>query len=206
LLETQGEILCKPFGKETGTDRAMANLARSLAAQMYRIYRDIFVLSFSTASDSLAMWSNYSKNEGYNVEFKSKQLLNSLASQSVKLKQNSVVQVAKNDIPQIRYSYGSVIYSNDEHRKIIAAYLGWLFEKYLDMKKDGISNEHFDEFFRRVADDLISFSFICKKEAFIEEQEYRIVYVVRQKGEKRSVFENFRTRDGVFIPYIKLGL
>ncbi|TCK98016.1 DUF2971 family protein [Natranaerovirga hydrolytica] len=149
-------------------------------------YPDYYVASFSLNSNSLSMWNYYTKTTnktGYNISFKSKELINSLENKSF-------------------YRY-KVNYNTEEQLKEIMKYI-YAFNNAWDSNR----SEIFLKWLRYLLLDLIDITSLrFKHPAFANEEEFRIVYKVdennREKIGKEELLE-FRESNGIIVPYLNV--
>lgn len=153
-----------------------------------------YVVSFSVESDSITLWSEFGNNTGYNLEFRSGELLD-MISRSRK----------------ISY-HGLLIYSQEAQRSIIRrlltddipASLGCTFD---DIMKTAAENdgEGADDIFKRYCRQfrkaISIYAVFFKQEEFASEKEYRVV--LKETDESEVLY---REKDGFLLPYIKIHL
>ncbi|WFR57107.1 DUF2971 domain-containing protein [Anaerocolumna sp. AGMB13025] len=178
-------------------------------------FSQLFILSFSTNSDSLTLWSEFSNFYGYNLEFNIGDIRSKL------------------DLEIIKYECfivdGKVIY--DEKRQIE------ILKNDFNLNWDALVNENnglptinnmfrikckeyeeaIDNFVMYIATELLLYAPYFKSEKFKEEQEYRFCFYYDEKDkskyktkrERHPAYSDnieFRERSGSIIPYIKVNL
>lgn len=142
-----------------------------------------FVLSFSTADDSLPMWNYYSKNQnflGFSIQFKRKQLVE-------KIKKN-----VNHELFQ-----GAVIYNKQEQQKCIKTIITDVYNIYQKHQNEDVSN-----YTLPLCVGLFAFSLFIKNSCFMHEKEYRIVIPTFENSNKDV---EFRICNNLLIPYISLN-
>ncbi|UYZ39006.1 DUF2971 domain-containing protein (plasmid) [Clostridium beijerinckii] len=181
--------------------------------EYYENDRDLFIISFSTNPDSLTLWSEFSNFNGYNIEF-------DITDFREKLLNSSKIVDSLYDLLE-----GNVVYKYTEQKECIKK----IFQEVLDtankiQEKSNYSTidwydlcnsrvEPADKynaingFFETLSMALIFYSPFFKDENFKSEEEYRFVlrYIKNKKNEFSSEI-NFRDRNEIIIPYIKLPL
>lgn len=147
---------------------------------------DIFVLSMSVEADSLAVWSNYSKGEGYNIGFHLSEFL-------------SVINKSK-----IESSHGKVIYNREQQEEILQE----VIDEYMDFTPE-INNPELETEKKSDRENLIMKIVLCsiffKKYCFKPENEYRFVFM-QNKLIPGKLPIKFRTINNSIIPYIEIPI
>jgi|SRR5699024_2683686 len=157
------------------------NTANNMRLKDKKEALEIYVLSMSKSKDSLTLWSNYSNNEGYNIGFDTKYLIENMKANQ----ENENYYIVHSD----------VIYIREDQITILADELQDTFKFILELKPEIIELEnHLLAFLKSV---LTSYSIFFKNQAFKVEEEYRIAYTTLNKAEV-----NFRNLNGIIIPYI----
>ena len=153
--------------------------------------KDYFVLSFSNRRDSITMWSEFGSRTGYNIGFKSKQIIERILEDN-----------------KIDY-HGFVIYNSEEQKRIVKRILSsglseemnMTFSKILELGARDRNDEVYKKACRKFQKMTAVYAMFFKNEAFREEQEYRFVF-----KKQRDTEVLFREKDGFMIPYIKIQL
>lgn len=143
---------------------------------------EVYIFSMSHTQDSLALWYNYAKGEGYNLGFYAENLLGKLTG----------LQEGRRAI------HGFVEYDRKEQELLLMNFLIGTFKvaKNHDIQKvKAALSEHF---FTIISSCAIFF----KDPAFKSEEEYRIA-LMDKSGELQPAVR-FRAQNGVIIPYIAL--
>ncbi|KUR61195.1 DUF2971 domain-containing protein [Bacillus sp. AM 13(2015)] len=138
---------------------------------------EFYTVSFSINPDSNLLWSNYSNNDGYNIKFEFKKLI----------KENE--------------AYCShVIYDREKHEDSLKGLLLDLLDIFLKPGYPGkIRGEDKDDFMWAIQT-LSWFSIFFKDKCFSQEEEFRIVFPLRE-AEKNNY--KCRISNGTFIPFIE---
>ena len=144
---------------------------------------DRYVCSFSKNKDSLSMWNYYSKGnkyEGFNIGFYAPNLKAYLESffRSIEA------------VPRIF----PVIYNKSEQKKLI--------EKLLLKLKELYRKEREPQIRYIIANRLLDWSLIFKKDCFQHEDEVRIIIDIAKREQKIPVM--YRMNSGYLVPYIEL--
>ena len=155
-----------------------------------------YVLSFSVESDSITLWSEFGNNTGYNLEFRSGELLDMISRTK-----------------KISY-HGLLIYSRKEQRAIIRrlltedipASLGLSFDDIIknaaDDDPEGVFDENiFGKYCRQFRKAISIYAVFFKQEEFSAEKEYRVVLKETDESEVR-----YREKDGFLLPYIRVNI
>lgn len=151
---------------------------------------EYYTISFSTDSDNLTLWNNYSKGQtytGYNIGFCKKDLIADMEKQGF----HSV--------------YGNIIYSQETQITILKLIFDkWNkeFEKYLKLKQTRKNLEKLQDVFFELTDILSIISLFFKNPYFKDEKEYRIIFISHFTSgayKQTKIFE----KNGLFIPYIE---
>lgn len=147
---------------------------------------DFYVMSFSTDSDSLSLWNNYTKNlnkTGYNIKFLSTELIKHLKNQ---YKKNFIegslvcynVEKQKESLKNCIIHYNN-LYNSKESSNVVNIDSNLLYE-------------------------FILYSLFFKHPKFNIENEYRIV--VGNTSHIKDNELNFKINNGLFVPYLKFNL
>lgn len=144
---------------------------------------EVYVFSLSYSPDSLALWYNYAKGEGYNLGFTREELLSGI--------QRSPAGGA--------LLHGLVEYSRQKQELILMGLLLGTFQlldEFTWQEAEGVLEKHF---FTVVATCAIFF----KDPTFASEEEYRIAMIHHLDEAPANV--SFRAQNGVIIPYIAVN-
>jgi len=149
--------------------------------------RNYYVCSFSTNDDSLNMWNYYTKTDnktGYNIRFDTNKLINGLSNQSF-------------------YRY-RVNYDVEKQKKVYKNYI----HHYNNAWDDNKSNKY-KKSLRALLFDLVDLrSLIFKHPAFINEEEFRIVFSIDDNNFetiKNDGLSKFRELNGLIVPYLSVS-
>ena len=153
---------------------------------------EYYTSSFSTNSDNLTLWNNYTKDKtytGYNIGFNKKKLVSEMIENKFSL------------------IYGAIIYDKKKQIQILKAILlKWntKFEKAMQSKKvqiDGNTTRLID-ILLELSDVLSLISIFFKNPNFKNEQEYRIVFV-NNVSQKTAQKINVMEKNGIFVPFLE---
>lgn len=151
---------------------------------------EYYTISFSTESDNLTLWNNYSKGQnytGYNIGFCKKDLIADMEKQG------------------FQSIYGSIIYEKELQKTVLKLIFDkWnkRFEKILQGKKTQINNEKLFDVLFELIDILSIISLFFKNPHFKDEKEYRVIFINNYNisaFRQTKIFE----KNGLFIPYIE---
>lgn len=153
--------------------------------------REYFVLSFSKCRDSITMWSEFGNKTGYNIGFRSEEIIARIEAAA-----------------EIAY-HGLVVYNMKKQKQLIkrnlCSYLPNLLRMPLnDILEAGARSRQDNAYlkacrkFQKMAE---VYAMFFKQEGFCEEQEYRFIF---KKQKDTAVY--FRVKDGFMLPYIEILL
>jgi len=161
--------------------------------------RNLFVLSTSLNSDNPTLWYNYAPNDGYNIGFNLKNIVE-LIIDNIKHK-FGITENITGIQPQISgvILYDKVNYEKDSQEKIIEQ----VFRHYEELlcKTNNLQEKYAYKIL--TIHNLLICSAFFKDKYFLSEDEFRIVVNIHS-GIDNAI--KFRTSDGSIIPYIELGL
>lgn len=158
---------------------------------------DIYVLSLSENSDSLALFSNYSTLDGYCLGFDTDRLLNFESPPRYFSRYKDLM-----------VSGGKVIYSLSEQvqtlwNDILKAYNS-VFERLrynkVHVVDQSIYNIIFKELMSFIAVKIQIYAIFFKHPSFYHEEEYRVAFII---DDEHSNILKFRTKGSERIPYIE---
>ena len=151
---------------------------------------EYYTISFSTDSDNLTLWNNYSKGQsytGYNIGFCKKDLIADMQKQGF----HSV--------------YGNIIYNRETQitiLKLIFEKWNRQFDKIASGRKTQRNIEKQQNIMFELIDILSVVSLFFKNPYFKDEKEYRIIFISHfsmSAYKQTKIFE----KNGLFIPYIE---
>ncbi|OMP65734.1 DUF2971 domain-containing protein [Domibacillus epiphyticus] len=154
---------------------------------------EIFTLSFSRNGDSNLLWSNYSNNDGYNIEF-------------------SYPEIGKIFIENLKMVYPNkefsvypyfVIYNKQDQIHLLKREIINLYKLFLYDYCNGEKQFQFQKG-KRILANIVCYSIFFKDHSFHQEEEFRIAVFHPYKNEKPPY--QCRLSNGVFIPYIKIPI
>lgn len=168
---------------------------RSIEDERKQLHDQTFVLSLSKNPDSLHLWNNYGKNEGYQIGFKFVELarfFQELPAVSV----NGVTLSSP-----FSATPGNVIYDDERKREL----LRYPILKYVELTRETEKETNPDRklalrnSLRWIWRALIKTTYLFKQDGHGTEEEVRIVVMLADDSPR-----SFRTRNGVVVPYVKL--
>lgn len=151
---------------------------------------EFYTISFSTDSDNLTLWNNYSKGQnytGYNIGF---------------CKNDLIADMEKQGFHSV---YGSIIYKKEQQITVlILIFDKWnkKFEKVNQGKKTQKNNDKLYDILFELIDILSVISLFFKNPHFKDEKEYRVIFINNYNinaFRQTKIFE----KNGLFIPYIE---
>ncbi len=153
--------------------------------------REYFVLSFSKCQDSITMWSEFGNKTGYNIGFRSDEIIARIE-----------------EAAEIAY-HGLVVYDTKKQKQLIrknlCSYLPDLLRMPLNEILEAGSRSRQDPSYlkacRKFQKMAEVYAMFFKQDGFAEEQEYRFIFK-RQK----DTAVHFRPKDGFMLPYIEIPL
>lgn len=143
---------------------------------------EVYVFSMSQTDDSLALWYNYAKGDGYNIGFSAEELFGKINHYLV----------------ETGLLHGFVVYSRREQEGILEDLLMESFDLISEYQEEQVTSVLADHFFSVMASCAIFF----KDATFKSEEEYRIAIISRGEVDGKV---KFRARNGVIIPYIEVS-
>ncbi|MCB2339603.1 DUF2971 domain-containing protein [Clostridium estertheticum] len=155
-------------------------------------FGNIFILSFSKEPDSLALWSNYGREDGYNIKF-TKEFFHDVFSAQPKFV----------TLPNKARSYGcsfkvnEVIYDESIQIKIITELLN-----EIDFYDKNIKEKNSREYINIIVNYIIDHVAFFKNPGHKPEMEYRLIVTFEGENYKQSIL-NHRIFKGAFIPYVE---
>ncbi|MGJ9385226.1 DUF2971 domain-containing protein [Salipaludibacillus sp. CF4.18] len=184
-LDIFSELLIKEYGKgikENDYYKTMLEkFTEAVDSRFVNVQEliEIYVLSLSEKGDSLTLWGNYAKGDGYNIGFDSKSLLDDFHDE--------------ND--DFFIVYGNVIYDREEQIEMLASSLIKTFKNINSQEPELIELESkLLPYYKSV---IISYSIFFKHDSFKAEEEFRVVATIQDKADVE-----FRSNNGVITPYI----
>lgn len=153
---------------------------------------EAYILSLSTNYDSNLLWSNYSKNDGYNIGFSYPDIENTLEKSCEN--EDSTILVLSNEI----------IYDEVKQRALLINEIANLYKIYIYCRKNSKLDD-FYEYSNTIVANIFFHSVFFKANCFKQEEEFRIV-IATDENYKKTGHIKCRFSNGVFIPYIDLPL
>lgn len=166
-------------GGEGDWRRYIKKFEDSTNSFLSRIHEDgleVYVFSLSHNKDSLALWYNYAQGDGYNIGFKTEDLL----------------KKGEGIINSTNMIHGYVLYQEESQEKFLNEALRSAFSICKGRESEKAVHEYFDIV-------LTACATFFKNPAFNSEEEYRLAAVT---GSDKPMTVEFRARHGVIIPFI----
>ena len=200
-------------------------LDKNVFAQINREFKSYlarsFIFSTSQNSDSVNLWGNYSKYEGYNIGFSLRDIFSRMWDMKIYVTSNKRYKDGtikkhylkrKDQHESIIMFPGEVIYDTVTQENIIVDILTFLenisqlyysYARDMDDQNEQIFinlKQHYNIAFGSAIRILISQIQLFKNPVFKQDEEYRIIFDVNRKLDVRK----YRSFNGVFIPYIEV--
>ncbi|NFN88620.1 DUF2971 domain-containing protein [Clostridium sporogenes] len=166
--------------------------------------RDTYILSLTENKDSLALWSNYSNYDGYNLAFNCDYFQNIFTEKKYRFINKEENSILLNEGEDFLWYFGEVIYNKEHQQNIIKERIEFLYnfyKRFYEFKDE----EDFKCLIVYVLYNIAYISTFFKDESFKEEQEHRLVFRIINKNIKKQIVKH-RISNRVFIPYIELDL
>ncbi|WP_251859959.1 DUF2971 domain-containing protein [Clostridium sp. Marseille-Q2269] len=166
--------------------------------------RDTYILSLTENTDSLALWSNYSNYDGYNLGFNYDYFQNIFKEKKYRFIDKNEKSIFLNEGEDFVWYFGEVIYNKKHQQNIIkerVEFLYKLYESFYDHKAD----KDFKSLIIYMINNIAYIATFFKDESFKEEKEHRLVFRIINKDIKKQIVKH-RISNRVFIPYIELRL
>lgn len=168
---------------------------KSFQKEKKKTAQSTFVLSLSMDGDSLSLWSNYGKTEGYNIGLDVVLLSQLSISRRLALKTRG-----GKDSYEYLAAVGRVLY--DEQAQI--DFFTILIQRYaplLTPAKDKNLEKKSRADARHMWKTFVMYSYMIKESSHSSENEFRVVIMVPDNAETI----HFRNRNGIVLPYVKLA-
>lgn len=165
---------------------------------------DTYILSLTENKDSLALWSNYSNYDGYNLAFNCDYFQNIFTEKKYRFINRDEESILLNEREDFLWYFGEVIYNQEYQENIIKERIEFLYNLYKRFYKFK-DEEDFKCLIVYVLYNIAYISTFFKDESFKEEQEHRLVFRIINKNIKKQIIKH-RISNRVFIPYIELDL
>lgn len=161
-----------------------------------------YVLSFSKERDSLLLWTEFAKSQGYCLEFEYSTLLRGV--QQGLMLDGCVLYDKEKQKALIEETFYRLLEEEDGGGSV-----GKLKEKLLSEDKT-VSKEELYPFMTKFAVCCFAYSMFFKKECFREEKEYRFVFWACHEETEgmpkaRVIPIHFREKDQTLLPYIEVA-
>ncbi|WP_297422765.1 DUF2971 domain-containing protein [Clostridium sp.] len=181
-------------GKLSKNEKLSNSLKKFIDRDLKTKLKNAYILSLSKNKDSLTLWGNYSNNEGYNLGFKKDDLIYNFARST-----------------QNQYNFpinGQVLYKSlPDKNEVKNSQNSEIIKYYYNCKKYNVDKT---KMISALIEIIVYIGLFIKQECFAQEEEYRIVFVRNEEGEKDEFSlgwdfkTNFKVKENAFIPYIKV--
>ncbi|MDO5411122.1 MAG: DUF2971 domain-containing protein [Lachnospiraceae bacterium] len=150
--------------------------------------KDYYVVSFSHKEDSITLWAEFGDHTGYNICFRSEELISRISREY-----------------KIAY-HGKVVYNREYQKARIRKLLFYEIPEYLgssmgDILEEGIDSVIFKKLCRLFWKSVQIYAIFFKQEEFAEEHEYRFAF---RDSEENPVL--YREKEGFLLPYMKIRI
>lgn len=150
---------------------------------------NIYLISFCENNDSVSMWNYYAESNGFSLEIEKEKLIKEL----------KVIGDTK-EITDVKYYFGKVIYNKkDQIDKIQKT----LKKHVLDNINGNDKNKR--EIIKEFIKQYFSLSPFLKHQSYEDEKEVRLVILLSEEDTKKFCYYRL-SQNGIFIPYIKIGI
>ncbi|MCY9296733.1 DUF2971 domain-containing protein [Bacillus inaquosorum] len=182
---------CKDIVYEmSGGDWQIYNrVLKILDQHIFDMEESIYTLSLTSNKDSNLLWSNYSKNDGYNISLEYPRFVDEF--RNYEANHHMAIYCSK------------VIYEKSEQKKILMQLIGFLYQLidyYQIQEETKTLPEEMKSFIYAIAANVTVWATLFKDKAFAQEEEIRVVFL----NDLDFIQDNFRISNGAFIPYIKM--
>ena len=164
----------------------------------------VYVLSLTDKADSLPLWLNYGKNDGYNFKVQISELFRlSSGPRQSSPEVKRVASIPESGSVNVAVIPGRVVYDDVEKARITKEYIK-LLARELSLIKGQLSPSHPVTLrVGRVLMALANFAYMSKHSSFAPESEYRVLYA-GQDDDSASYLRRFRCKNGVLVPYAEI--
>lgn len=167
-------------------------IEKGIEEEMFSV--DAYGLSLSINNDSNLLWSNYAKNDGYNIGFKYPEIHQVLEKNCNKILDTGVVVSNR------------IIYDENEQRQLLTKEIYNLYKVY-EYCKNNDELDFFCKYCNKSRTNIFFHSVFFKAKYFEQEEEFRVVIVYnKDKREENLKHIECRFSNGIFIPYIELPI
>lgn len=151
-----------------------------------------FVLSLSFEQDALILWNNYGKNEGYNLGISLATFLDYLNTNKVEIVNDSTCILVN----------GRVLYESELQTKLLLTLFKAYYDLYVYKQERGVLKPETDISVSKIWKMIILYSSLVKSDLHRMENEYRVLLTI--PDDSKAI--EFRSRNGLVLPYIKMKM
>jgi hypothetical protein len=161
--------------------------------------KSIFILSFSLKYDSLPLWNNFSKNDGYCLGFHFDKFINNFRKDNIKKILKPLPDTEINI--EILALFNNVIYEEDLKKSRLGEYVKLLF-KIKHESEEKMPQELID-IISLIALQILFIGYFSKEDCFSDEHEFRVIIFI--KDYPQNIIK-YRISNGIIIPYIDINI
>lgn len=199
VLEKIEQRIISIYGRGQKIEEIVNLISVNLTEMKKKFQEDIhvddfeaFIFSLTRNKDSLALWYNYAKGDGYNIGFSSAEMLRRMSEFAERIKN------------QYNFVYGQVVYEKAEQETLLIEFILDIVDHLLRENIRLNSSEVEDVLANHFFSIITTCSVFFKNEAFKSEEEFRIAFPKRISAikEKDKLELLFRSQNGIVIPFI----
>jgi len=186
------QVVCNAINKSSLDNGFKKEFIKKFRLTKTKSANTIFILSLTHDHDSLNLWNNYSKNEGYNIGINVEDFIYGLSNHKIGYRIND--NLDKRYIPAV----GSVLYDETKQLSFFQA-LYELFFTLSSIKPTSLDeSKKIREKQTSIWKLLVMYSYMIKGKTHKIENEFRLVISIPDA----SKGINFRSRNGLVLPFI----
>lgn len=169
-----------------------------------------YILSLSNNNDSLALWSNYTRFEGYNFGINLHDFEKLIYEGTAKIITNNekamkcIEFIEDTMYLNCEVKLDKVIYDVTEQTKLILEVIESANSFYIKHSNNIESNGTIVPYIHHIVSTLFSMFIFFKNPCFESEEEYRMVFIMDNDEYKEDGIIHHRISNGAFVPFIKL--
>jgi len=184
---------------ESSVDERSAKIfLKTIKKHKKRANETLYVLSLSKDEDSLNLWNNYGKNDGYSIGIDTPKFITKITERRIGVKTSQETLLFDNISV-----FGNVLYDEASQvrffRELFDHYYSFILNTNIFRINELNTNKIISEMFQ-VWDTILKFSYMIKQKEHQIENEFRFIAF---NDNHQANF--FRVRNGIVLPYIKIG-
>lgn len=180
---------------------SFTNFVEGLFDHTIRILaKDIFILSFSSKFDSLPLWNNFGKNDGYCLGFDFDKFIDKFRNGNHIKLLNTASSIGKELDTSVFFN--NVEYIDSLKIKRLREYVELLF-KIKDISNKASQEEESKELINIISLQILLIGYFSKENCFSDEHEFRVIIYI--KDSPRDIIK-YRIYNGIIIPFIEIEL